>query len=607
MIAMEKDGSMRFLERVSARLRELGADGRETDGHGVKEDGRGANTYGVTQGTPPRFVVALSGGADSVALLCALSDLGYVVYAYHLNHALRGESADADEAYCRKLCGDSGIPFYSEKIDITARAAQDRTSFEDAGRKARYEGLARLASSLSDASSDLYIATGHHAGDVAETFFINALRGAGLPGLCSIEPISEYARISTGLCGLPGESEPPLRVIRPFLGFQKSELQAYLVSRGTKWQEDDTNQCDAYLRNRIRKLLDEPSIGKILDCIRLLKRDRDFFDRHTEMLFERYVRRIHRRRGAAGSGGGENAPDALLLVNEAAELHEAEFSRLVRLIALKIGGTLLDFTSQNVAAVARLGRTGAAVEIGTAKRRLYVYRSYDGWEFERRTEGGASAGEAVHVKMNEASPKTKDIKADNSCRNREDAGGIAPLREAGSDETIHTEMNGVSGKTDDAMCVGGMLRKTSDMRGDKSSRNRGDAGVFLEDVRPEAARIGRIRFRETDRASSERVRGSGANRIVVDMDKIKGTLRVRSRAEGDEIAPLGMKGKKTLKKLMIDEKIDRRIRGSVPIVTDEEKIIWVAGIRMSDEVRTERMKTKRFGILELVDFDREAY
>lgn len=176
---------------------------------------------------------AVSGGADSVYLLCRLCELreslGLRVWAAHYNHCLRGAESDRDEAFVRSLCAGLGVEAYSGRGEVAAFARENGLGTEDAARRLRYAFLEQTADALgADA-----IATAHTADDNAETMLLNLARGAGLRGLCGIPPRRG-------------------RVIRPILGVTRAEIDAYLELKGVGHVEDSTNAGDDYARNRIR-------------------------------------------------------------------------------------------------------------------------------------------------------------------------------------------------------------------------------------------------------------------------------------------------------------------------------------------------------------------
>ena len=175
------------------------------------------------------ILCAVSGGADSMYLLCRLRELGYDVAAAHYNHGLRGPEADRDESFVRDFCQAHDIPFISEKGDVAAYAARKRLSIEEAARALRYAFLERAADTLGAAA----IATAHTANDNAETVLLNLVRGTGLKGLGGIPPVRG-------------------RIRRPMLDVTRDQVEKYLQSQGIGHVEDSTNSADDYARNRVR-------------------------------------------------------------------------------------------------------------------------------------------------------------------------------------------------------------------------------------------------------------------------------------------------------------------------------------------------------------------
>jgi len=183
-----------------------------------------------------RVGVAVSGGADSVALLRLLLEirepLGIVLIVLHFNHQLRGKASKADEAFVMRMAAQHGLPFLSGHDDVGARSKRERANLEDTARRARYAYFARVAA---DEHLDR-IAVAHTAEDQAETVLAHILRGTGLAGLGGIHP-------EAGV------------VFRPLLGFRRGELRKYLRDRRQSWREDLTNRDTKRMRARIRYTL----------------------------------------------------------------------------------------------------------------------------------------------------------------------------------------------------------------------------------------------------------------------------------------------------------------------------------------------------------------
>ena len=192
-------------------------------------------------------IVALSGGADSVALLLGLLHLGQPLVAAHCNFHLRGEESDADEAFVRQLCEDKGVTLYVEHFDTEAYAKQQRISIEMAARELRYDFFERLRQQLGATT----IAVAHHRDDNVETLLLNLVRGSGLKGLCAMQPQNGF-------------------IVRPMLNIPRTEIEAFLKEAQQPFRTDSTNTDTAFKRNKIRHellpLLRElnPSIDRTL-------------------------------------------------------------------------------------------------------------------------------------------------------------------------------------------------------------------------------------------------------------------------------------------------------------------------------------------------------
>ncbi len=181
------------------------------------------------------LLVALSGGSDSVALLCgAVECLGAKnVYACHVNHGIRGAEAQRDEDFCSALCLSLGVGFSSYKYDIPSLAEKEGMGIEECARKYRYEALISQAKKL-DIS---FIATAHNALDRAESVIFKLCRGSGLRGLSGIPRVRYIDNVA---------------IVRPILDVSKDEILEYLTENGREYVTDSTNLSTDYTRNYIR-------------------------------------------------------------------------------------------------------------------------------------------------------------------------------------------------------------------------------------------------------------------------------------------------------------------------------------------------------------------
>jgi tRNA(Ile)-lysidine synthase len=192
---------------------------------------------------PPtrRYLIGVSGGRDSVALLYALTNLGYRrLIVCHLDHELRGHASKADAKFVRDLAAKLNLQSETARVDVGALAGRTKQSIETAGRNARYEFFAGIARRRRCRT----IFLGHHAGDLVETFLFNLFRGAGPTGLSGMRQVA-----TRNLKGVE------LTIVRPLLGTTRDEIDAYLKHRALEYRTDATNETLGPLRNRIRHLV----------------------------------------------------------------------------------------------------------------------------------------------------------------------------------------------------------------------------------------------------------------------------------------------------------------------------------------------------------------
>jgi tRNA(Ile)-lysidine synthase len=239
-----------------------------------------------------RIGVAVSGGADSVALLHLLqefrAELGISLCVLHLNHTLRGAESDSDEAFVAKMATQAGLPLLNEREDVAALARRRHWNLEDAGRRARYAFFDRAIA----AGHCTKIAVAHTADDQAETVLGRLLRGAGPRGLIGIHFVRG-------------------NVIRPLLEVRREDLREYLKSRSQPWREDASNLDATRQRARLRHhLLPQlqrefnPAIVERLASLAEIFRDEEaFWQLATQS-------RLNESATTAGSGanpeGGQN-------------------------------------------------------------------------------------------------------------------------------------------------------------------------------------------------------------------------------------------------------------------------------------------------------------
>ena len=445
-----------------------------------------------------RVLVALSGGADSVALLFLLRELEEagvltVVAIAHLNHQLRGADSDADEAFCIALAARLGLEAIAERADVAAVARKEKRSIEDAARAVRYEFLGRAAEAV---GADV-IAVAHTLDDQAETFLLRLLRGAGTRGLAAIRPRAG-------------------RVIRPLIELEREDLRTYLRGRDELFREDASNTDVSFARNRVRHELMpllqsrfSPRVTHVLAReAELARQDEEFLAAEAIKLASRIV-----LTDVAGvrldADGLRCAPRALssrvvhAVLQRLAGTKSIHFEHVQRLLALaepsSTAGRALSLPGQN------------AVRVGS--------------EIRLRPEGAQSR--------------------------RSRAGGAAEADEGGNSFAFSLSIPGEVVLDGPRLAVG-------------AERLPGPPG---SEGRP---RKWAARGREVGVAASA----------------IHLPLAVRSRRPGDRFRPLGAPGTRKLQDFLVDRKVARNERDTVPLVVDgRDRIVWVVGQTVAEDFR----------------------
>ena len=228
-------------------------------------------------------IVALSGGADSVALLLILKQLGYRIEAAHCNFRLRGEESDRDEAFVCHLCAAQNIPIHRIHFDTKEYAALHKVSIEMAARELRYHYFEQLRKDIGAEA----ICVAHHRDDAVETLLMNLMNGSGIHGLTGIRPKNGA-------------------IVRPLLCVSRAEVEDYLHSIGQSYVTDSTNAVDDVLRNKIRlhliplmqQILPKSS-ENIAKTAGYLKEVEEVFDDTMKSAFSRLVTKLQPPTGSA--------------------------------------------------------------------------------------------------------------------------------------------------------------------------------------------------------------------------------------------------------------------------------------------------------------------
>ncbi|WP_181951621.1 tRNA lysidine(34) synthetase TilS [Clostridium massiliodielmoense] len=270
-----------------------------------------------------KVVVALSGGPDSICLLHILytlkDKLGITLVAAHINHCLRGEAADDDELYVRKICHGLQIPCFVKREDVHKISKERGISCEMAGREVRYQFFQEVLRKINGNK----VAIAHNANDQAETVLMRILRGTGLEGLVGIRPVRDNI------------------FVRPIINLTRDQIENYCEINKLNPRIDKTNFENIYTRNKIRLEL-IPYIQKNFnpDVIEVLNRFSD-----TVKIDNEYINNVAKEKY---NEYGEASEDKIILKGEIFKEHEAVLTRVIRIALKKIKGNLNNLEKNHI-------------------------------------------------------------------------------------------------------------------------------------------------------------------------------------------------------------------------------------------------------------------
>jgi len=474
--------------------------------------------FGVCAGE--RVGVAVSGGADSVALLRLFVELrealGVVVCAAHFNHKLRGKASDADEKFVAKLAAQHGLEFFVARENVAAKAKRERANLEDAARRARYAFFEQLVKDRRVSR----VAVAQTADDQAETVLAHILRGTGLAGLAGIHPQAGS-------------------VFRPLLGIRRAALRAYLRSKKQRWREDVTNRDVTRTRSHIRykllplleKQFQTAAVEHLCQLAELARED-------NEQLEDAARARLKAASKQRESGIAVGVRDLVSGASTAARSRAGGMREI-------LPGTAA-IAEEKIVATGSTAQAGMPVPLAKRMVRQLVMQIKP-----RVGELGSLHVEAVlHLAAHGHSGQILQL-----------PGGVEVRRER--DALIFRAALAGTGKAEPATfsmhvhlpASGGELR--------------------LEAL----SRI--LRFRVIDWPSEGReTTNTGA---VLDRGRLRGPLVLRNWRPGDAMRPTGHQNRHTLARLLNELGASRWEKERWPVLTSAGKVAWVSGLPVADE------------------------
>jgi tRNA(Ile)-lysidine synthase len=502
-----------------------------------------------------QVLVAVSGGADSLALLCALSslrdELGISLVAAYLNHEMRGDAGAADAQFVREIAGGWQIPVEAGSRDVPALARRTGLSLEEAGREARYRFFGRAARR---AGCDT-IATAHTADDRAENVILHLLRGTGLDGLAGF-PARRPLRFN----------RPTPVVIRPLIDVTRAVVLAYCAENHLQPRHDVTNDSPEFLRNRVRHellpLLEarySPALRRhLVRLARLAEEETELLDDQAWELVRRAILGMEIGASSEYASGQEQEGDhgvgysrvhrrqdgssAAILVQDARASSESEA------VALRLSRPVLSSAPPALARRALRLALGAIVpgppaELATVERLLSLARG------ER--PGFMLPGHRLMARITDRELVLEPHD---------------PIRCFVEAEPIPLAIPGVTTLGwSDGTIVARII----------PSRTEGSA----------------------DCRSPYSLLPTPAGEALIDCDRLDGSLTVRPPRSGDRIQPLGMTGRRKLQDIFTDQKLSRAARRRVPVVIAGDTIVWVAGCCVSEAAKVTPRTRQAVGLV----------
>ncbi|HPU75050.1 MAG TPA: tRNA lysidine(34) synthetase TilS [Bacillota bacterium] len=502
-------------------------------------------------------VVGVSGGPDSVALLHFLSSIAreynLQLHVAHVNHMIRGASADEDERFVSELARSLGIPVTVDRVDVPRLARQLGVTVEDAGRDARYGLYRRICVERGFSRA----AVAHHADDQAETVLMRILRGTGLRGLAGIPPIRELGGHAT--------------VIRPFIEVTRAQIEQYCSERALATRTDPTNVDTQYLRNKVRcellPLLEREYNSNIRAGLarlaRLASLDEQYVEEQAVRLFD------SARAAAAGSADardlGRQVARVWLDLDLMRQAAEPVASRAFALAFAEVAGDKRDLYWPNIDAMTALVRTGNVGNSIDLPGGLRARLTYDTIVIEHAAEHARAGADEPGVI---AEPITEQI--------------VVAVRIPGAMPLTWAKATVYAALGDNAAADAAAGRRqpwefpSTQELACMASRALADSGS--RGLRVEASGIGR-------------------EWTVFDADQVDlDALVIRPWRAGDRIRPFGMSGAKKLSDLFVDEKVPRPVRSRLAVLAMGDEALWVMGVRASAEGAV-TSSTRRIAVL----------
>jgi tRNA(Ile)-lysidine synthase len=523
-------------------------------------------------GSADKVLLAVSGGADSTALLYAMRALssenvfGAKLLCAHINHQLRGAEADSDEDFVIAQAAEQKLAVTTKRVDVRVFAGRNKLSIETAARKLRIKNLIEIAR----ANNCDCVATAHQKNDNAETILQRLTRGTGFRGLGGIWPMRVFGDELTDVCktndtvvktrgtnGLTstapnkfeGDTQYCPNFVRPLLCVRRDEIIKYLQERNLKWRQDHTNADCTYRRNYIRHrllpVLQQDCRGSLVEQLSELSESaRRFYKLVCNRADEVWQK-------AADCAGEKVTLDSKMLLAQS----QPVMVELVRRSVTAVGCGERDLTQRHYQGILQLVKQkvgGKEIELPGG----FVV----GAEYGNLIFSGPQKSEIRRQKTEVRSQKTEDRSQKTEVRSQK-----TEIRNQKSEDRNLSSVLAVRHPVECSLsCV------VPEVPGQtKFDKNLIEATIL-----------------EADEEEFEKFKATKNNFIErFDFDKIKPPLVVRFRKPGDRFVPLGLGEEKKVGKFLTAARVPQEVRQKLLIVADSKKIIWVWPIRICEQAK----------------------
>ena len=469
-----------------------------------------------------KILVAVSGGADSVALLYAFFELkesySLSLFVCHINHNLRGTDSQEDAGFVNTLCSDLGLPLFSYSANVRSEA--EGLSLEEAGRRVRYRYFCEAAQEVGATK----IATGHNQNDNAETLVLRLCRGTGLRGLGGIPPTRKIK-------GKTEEKINDLILIRPLIETDRTAIETYLKDRGVIYRTDASNFDKTFFRNRIRHdiipllaQLNPKVVNLLAKSAELLREDEEFIENMCTEILESCL--------------FQKDGDICLKISDLQKASASARKRIIRAALVKINSERIDSERLDPK---RLDSEKVNSENGSANN---------------LTNGPANGliNRLNHISQSHIS-QIESLLTSQTGKETQLPGGIIVWREYeclifSTNIQDHTFCFDIPLDTEVYIpAIGGYIR------------------AHVQEVIENSSTI--------NNSIKNRPAGNSSDMCTkyFNYDRIRGLLQIRSRRPGDRIALTGYN--KKLKKELCDRKIPKNQRDKLPLLALGNDILWI--------------------------------